>query len=111
MMKQWAFGIPAALAFVLASLPAHADAIDGDWCSRDGRHMRIEGPSITIPSGARISGDYSRHTFRYSGPAGDPEEGQDIAMRLLSEELMTLTRTAGGDAGPAEEWRRCQAMS
>ena len=111
MMKHWAFGIPAALAFVLASVPAHADAIDGDWCSRDGRHMRIEGPSITIPSGARITGDYSRHTFRYTAPAGDPEEGQEIAMRQLSEELMMLTRTAGGEAGPAEEWRRCQATS
>jgi hypothetical protein len=42
----------------------------------DGRTLTIDGPQIRIPSGARrITGEYSRHAFRYVGPAGDPESG------------------------------------
>lgn len=101
-------------AFVAMSasvLPALADRIDGDWCSADGKHLSIEGPRIMIPSGAEISGQYDRHGFRYSGPAGDPEAGQAIEMQQLSDEEMWLQRTVGGEKMPVETWRRCQVTS
>lgn len=102
----------AATAFgVLVAAPAIADRIDGDWCSATGLHLRIEGPRITIPSGAEITGEYDRHGFRYDGPEGDPEAGQTIVMRQLSEEEMLLRRIVGGQAQPVENWRRCQAIS
>ena len=63
---------------------AGADAIDGDWCEAGGaRSLSIDGPSIRIPSGAEIRGEYDRHAFRYVGPDGDPEAGQVIKMRDL----------------------------
>lgn len=92
-------------------VPALADRIDGDWCSTDGKHLSIEGPRIMIPSGAEISGQYDRHQFRYSGPAGDPEAGQTIEMQQLSDEEMRLQRTTGGEKMPVETWRRCQVTS
>lgn len=96
---------------VATAVPALADRIDGDWCSADGKHLSIEGPRIVIPSGAEISGQYDRHHFRYSGPAGDPEAGQIIEMQQLSDEEMRLQRTAGGEKMPVETWRRCQVTS
>ena len=101
-----------AFAAISASVvPALADRIDGDWCSGDGKHLSIEGPRIVIPSGVEISGQYDRHHFRYSGPAGDPEAGQAIEMQQLSDEEIWLQRTVGGEKMPVETWRRCQVTS
>ncbi len=90
---------------------AFADQIDGDWCSADGQHLHIAGPNIKLPSGARITGDYNRHGFHYVGPAGDPEEGQDIRMSQQNDDLMYLQRRSNGTDGPPESWRRCNITS
>lgn len=101
----------AALIFMVSATVAHADRIDGNWCDANGKTLAIDGPNIVIPSGKAITGEYDRHNFRYVGPAGDPEEGQDIHMSQQSEELMYLWRRIGGKDGPVENWRRCQATS
>ncbi len=44
-----------AAALCLSVGAARADAIDGDWCQADGRHMTIRGPEITTPGGNRRS--------------------------------------------------------
>ena len=97
--------------FACSAAVAHADQIDGDWCSATGKHLLIEGPAIRLPSGAEIIGDYRRHAFRYEGPEGDPEAGQVVEMRQLSDEEMTVVRSRNGTAEPAETWKRCQATS
>ncbi len=91
--------------------PARADRIDGDWCSPNGKTLSIDGPTIVIPSGRTIQGEYDRHNFRYAGPAGDAEEGQDIHMSQQSDAQMYLWRRIGGKDEPVENWRRCQATS
>jgi hypothetical protein len=96
-----------ALASVFAAPQAHADAIDGEWCSPKGQNLMIAGPTIRIPSGATIQGQYSRHAFAYE----DPGQGQMIVMELLNEELMHLFRIKDGVAESAEEWRRCNVTS
>lgn len=100
-----------AATIIAGTTAAFADAIDGNWCSPNGKTLAIDGPNIVIPSGKAITGEYDRHNFRYVGPAGDPEEGQDIHMSQQSEELMYLWRRIGGKDGPVENWRRCQATS
>jgi hypothetical protein len=55
--------------------PAFADAIDGDWCQLDGRHMTIHGPAIVTPGGQQTSGNYTRHFFSYVVPSGETGEG------------------------------------
>jgi hypothetical protein len=94
----------AALAVVEAR-PARADAIDGDWCQPDGRHFSIHGPAIVTPSGTGTTGNYSRHFFTYVVPAGDPDPGITIFMRLLNETTVDLRR--GADQEPGEIWHRC----
>jgi hypothetical protein len=90
---------------------ANADAIDGDWCDSNGKNFHIEGPNIRIPSGREITGDYERHGFRYVGPEGDPEAGQDIHMSLRSDDELYLWRRTEGVDGPVEDWRRCTVVS
>lgn len=98
-----------ATAFALAGFATavHADAIDGEWCSGKGENIKIDGPSIRIPSGKEMTGRYTRHSFAYE----DKDEGQVIIMEQLSEEEMRLARVKDGVASPMEEWRRCNVTS
>ena len=98
-------------ALLASSAPALADAIDGDWCSRDGGHLRIEGPRIELAPGRIIEGVYKRHAFSYVAPADDAEAGAEIVFVLRSEEEMRRVRKP--DAMPEHEdlWRRCSATS
>lgn len=89
---------------------ARADAIDGDWCSAS-KSLNIQGSSIRTPGGNTISGDYSRHGFRYTVPAGEDGAGALIEMVLLNDENMELTRDAGGSRSAPERWRRCKPVS
>jgi hypothetical protein len=94
------------------TVPALADRIDGDWCSLEGgKTLTIKGPSIRIPSGAEITGEYDRHAFRYIGPEGDPEAGQEIRMRIFSDDDMGLVRIVGGAPQPEEQWLRCKPIA
>jgi hypothetical protein len=98
--------IAVAVCITISAGAAWADAIDGHWCIADGRRMSIDGPKIVIPSGKAITGDYERHGFRYTVPAGDPGAGTDISMILVNEDLVQLRRAA---AATPELWRRCGA--
>ncbi|MBZ6076054.1 hypothetical protein [Microvirga puerhi] len=85
--------------------PAFADAIDGNWCSDDGRHLSIAGPTIVTPGGTRMQGAYTRHSFLYTAPANEPDGGQEVAMRLISE-IAVQIRFGGADR-PSQTWHRC----
>jgi hypothetical protein len=87
---------------------ARADAIDGNWCARDGRVMSIDGPAIVTPGGREITGNYSRHAFSYVVPPGERGAGATILMILLNEETVRL---APGRGGSDEIWHRCDVTS
>jgi hypothetical protein len=106
-----AFAIAFAVATYAAASPAHADAIDGEWCSGKGQNLMIDGPSVRIPSGATIQGQYSRHAFIYEAPKDDASAGQTVFMELLNEEMMNLRHVKDGVASEAELWRRCNVTS
>ena len=94
----------AAAALLAATGLARADAIDGDWCSADGKRMTIRGPAVSTPGGHQISGDYSRHFFSYVVPAGEPGSGEKVEITLMSE---YLAHGRQGEA-PTRVWNRCQ---
>src|SRR5664279_2303207 len=85
--------------------PAFADAIDGDWCQLDGKHMTIHGPGIVTPGGQQTSGNYTRHFFSYVVPSGESDEGAAVEIQLLSETLAHERRA--GDT-TVHEWQRCK---
>ena len=95
-------------AFALSMLagPAFADAIDGNWCHKDGRHFSIRGPEIVTPGGKQMEGNYSRHFFSYVAPAPEPGAGQTINMTLANENTVFL-RLGEASAATPEVWVRC----
>ena len=103
------FAIAAILA-VGATRPACADVIDGNWCSSDGRHFSIQGPSIVTPGGAKTEGNYSRHAFSYITPPNEAAAGEPIFMVLLTETTVRL-RVGADPTAPTQIWRRCDVVS
>ncbi len=99
----------AAAGGLLVASPALADRIDGKWCSPEGKHVEIEGPKITTPGGAKMEGNYTRHSFSYTVPPAEPQTGSVIYMVLLNEETMEVR--IGNPVGQAAVWRRCQNIS
>jgi hypothetical protein len=93
-------------AVCLTANPAHADAIDGTWCGPDGGTLSIDGPRIVTPGHARLTGEYTRHAFRYEAPAREPDAGTQVTLLLLDEDTVRLERTGG-----SEIWRRCDVIS
>ncbi len=98
-----------ALAIFTAPSPALADAIDGAWCSPEGKHLKIAGRKITTPGGALLDGDYSRHAFSWVAPASEPGGGDTIYMQLMNE-TTALVRQGTPVAQPST-WKRCEATS
>lgn len=95
--------------FALSTLPAFADAIDGDWCY-GGSHMEITGSSIVTPDRNKVQGNYYRYRFTYVIPANEAGAGGEITMVMIrGQELVHLTRPGAKD-GP-EVWRRCKPIS
>src|SRR5262245_59125838 len=105
-MRGARLGLGAAMLLTMVASAAHADAIDGNWCSSDGKVMTIEGPQIVTPGGTAATGSYSRHAFAYVVPANEQGGGTEVRLILLNEE--TVRRVAG--PGP-EIWRRCDVTS
>jgi hypothetical protein len=109
-VTSWLPALALAACVVLLSVPARADAIDGDWCSADNKlFMSIKGPEILTPGGSRAQGDYTRHTFAYTVPPADPNAGQAVAMQLLNENTVSLRMAAAANlaTAPAQTWHRC----
>jgi hypothetical protein len=96
----------AALGVLLSTTSVFADAIDGDWCHKDGRRFSIRGPQIVTPGGKQMEGDYARHWFNYVVPAPEPGAGQTVFMQLLDENTVHL-RLGSARAGDPETWIRC----
>jgi hypothetical protein len=96
------------LMLALCATGALADAIDGDWCM-GAKTMSIRGPDIVTPGGQRMKGDYTRHSFSYVVPAGEPGAGEPVAMILRGEYLLHVRQ--GGQDAPLQEWRRCSART
>ncbi|MBM3531897.1 MAG: hypothetical protein FJX60_02525 [Alphaproteobacteria bacterium] len=96
------FGAIVLVALVAAE--ARADAIDGQWCTIDGKRIDINGPRIRTPGGTQMLGDYDRHGFRYVVPAAEAGAGGTVVMRLINDNVMQLT-PPGSSA--AQVWNRC----
>lgn len=99
------------LALAAALLPAsvaRADAIDGTWCSADGRFLAIKGPIVVTPGGTPMQGNYERHSFSYVVPEAEPGAGGTVSLVLVNDDTVHLTPRP--DAA-AEVWLRCTGQT
>jgi len=95
---------------LLLATPALADRIDGQWCAGVQR-VEINGPKISLGGKPAFDGQYSRHEFAYTVPAGEEHAGDQIYMRLRGEEDMTSFTIKDNEAVEPVDWKRCQAIS
>lgn len=95
--------------WLLSSLSARADSIDGDWCSPEGRHLTIHGQSIKTPGGAQVSGNYTRHAFSYVVPDQEPGGGGTVYLSLVNE--TTVQVRDGTPVAAPRIWKRCERVS
>lgn len=112
MTTRWLDPVLAAtvVGVLLQAAPARADAIDGNWCSAEGRHMSIEGPAIVTPAGTATVGDYRRHSFSYVVPASEAGAGETVLMILRNENTVNLAQAADAASAakaPMQVWHRC----
>ncbi len=105
---QLSKGAVGAFMLLLSATVVRADAIDGDWCL-NAKTMSIRGPDIVTPVGQRTKGDYTRHSFSYTIPAGEPGAGETVAMILRGEYLLHARQ--GGQDASLQEWRRCSSRT
>ena len=107
--RNLTFATTLALSAGFLAGPAHADAIDGDWCY-GGSHMEIQGSSIVTPDRNKVAGVYRRYTFTYVVPAGESGAGNELTLVMIrGQEVVHLTRP--GQTGGPEVWRRCKPIS
>ena len=91
------------IALLAGLTAAHADAIDGAWCSDGGRRIAIEGPAVTTPKGVRMQGAYTRHTFAFTMPGEEVDAGAPVEMVLQGEHRVRVKI----GAGEVQVWMRC----
>ena len=102
-------GVAAGLAgFLISSVAARADSIDGNWCDTKGKTMSISGSTIVTPGGTRMDGQYSRHRFAYTVPERASGAGAPVSMSLVTENTIRLQT---GTSGAPETWHRCEHTS
>lgn len=90
---------------------ALADKIDGAWCNEAGARVDIDGPKISLAGKPAFDGDYARHEFMYTVPAGEDHAGDMIYMRLQDEEDMTSFTVKDGKGVDPVAWKRCAQTS
>lgn len=113
-MKRFLTGLVLATGLSLVCGSVQADAIDGNWCHPNGRHLSIDGPNIVTPGGNAMVGEYDRHAFRYTVPTGEKGAGTPILMIQQSEEVMLLWENPSPDPATRSEgqvWGRCDLTS
>lgn len=89
---------------------ARADAVDGDWCYRDGQSLSIDGAHMVTPGGQAHVGEYDRHVFRFTIPEGEAGAGTHVLMVQWSEQEIRVWRGRTKPVlreGEPEIWRRC----
>ena len=97
MEARWVFVFLGAMALLALAMPAaRADAIDGNWCADDGRHMAIGGSGVVTPGGVAIDVAYDRHAMSYTVPGAE------------SGGLHSALAAAGS---VTEVWRSCELTS
>src|SRR6266436_2725474 len=100
MRHRFLAALTASASFAMLLTSVHislADVIDGDWCRADGKRMKIHGPEIVTPGGKQTRGDYTRHSFSYVIPAGEPGAGETVSI-ILRNELLAHARQGKADA-------------
>ena len=106
-LSSWAF-----LLIVVVGV-AHADGLDGIWCSPDGRRITVDGLDVITPGGQRTTGVYRNDDFAFSVPKTARNAGAVIWMELVSENTARVSIVSKEQREPPPHglWQRCAYTS
>ena len=92
---------------------AHADGLDGMWCSLDGRRITIDGLDVITPGGQRTTGVYGKYDFSYPVPENERNAGAVIWMTLVGENTARVSTVSKEQREPPPHglWQRCAYTS
>jgi len=88
-------------------------AINGAWCSPDGKRITIDGTTVTTPGGNTVTGEDRGRAFRFVLPDGEFDAGTEIWLELEDSGNLRVSRLKDTTLGPPphDEWTRCDPVS
>ena len=114
-MKNIAFTFFIAVSAVLVQINfAHADQIDGKWCSLDGKSLNVNFTDVTTPGGNKVKANYNRHHIDFIIPAGEEDEGSKFGADQMNDNQIRVTITeADGESRPPNIWaaQKCKDVT
>jgi len=92
---------------------AHADGLDGIWCSPDGQRITVDGLDVITPGGQRTTGVYGKFDFSYPVPENERDAGAVIWMALVDENTARMSTVSKEQREPPPHglWKRCAYTS
>lgn len=104
----------AGLGLLALTVESRADIIDGQWCSLDGRRIKIDNEFVVTPGGNWTKGDYDAHHFVFKIPAIEKDGGREADMVLVSNDIAHIryrTDSIEQKSAKPEIWRRCEDVA
>ena len=102
-----------AIVLAVVAGSAHANRLDGIWCSPDGRRITVDGLDVITPGGQRTTGVYGTHDFSFAVPENERDAGAVIWMKLVDENTARVSTVSNEPSEPPPHglWRRCAYTS
>ena len=85
-------------------------ALDGQWCSADGRSISISGVSVRAPGGQTVTARYGKFALSFDDPERD---GVEIWVEPSGADAVRVStvRATQKEPPPHDEWVRCKRVS
>ena len=101
------------LMMAVSARPVQAHALDGTWCSGDGRRITVDGTAVITPGGGRATGAYSQFAFSFKLPDGERPAGATIWMEPKGPNAARVSTVGRDQQGPPPHglWHRCDVTS
>ncbi|NNE24823.1 MAG: hypothetical protein HKN11_19665 [Rhizobiales bacterium] len=102
------------IATAMLSQTVRADIIDGQWCSADGRRIKIDGEYVVTPGGNWIKGEYDAHHYVFKIPAIEKNGGKEADMVLVSAKVAHIRYRIDSVEEKTlapEVWKRCDDVA
>ena len=88
-------------------------ALDGQWCSGDGRTISVNGAAVVAANGLTATAVYSEKALSFTEPRADGREGPQIWMEPKGPDHVRVSTVSAlqKEPPPHDLWARCRSTS
>ena len=88
-------------------------AVDGKWCSDDGRTISVNGLTVVAANGLPAVGAYTEKAFYFAEPRADGRAGPEIWMEPKGPDAVrvSVVSEVQKEPPPHDLWSRCGVTS